>query len=254
MIFFDPKNPNKYKDLKKELVPFSIEGYVKTKVGRGDGGYVIDHRNVDTVLSYGIGDDPEGISFEEEMLKMGCEVHMYDGSIAFLPKKVEGGISKFKSEFVTAENFKEHVEELPPRPLFNCVLKMDIEGNEYDWATFENIKLAAKTFGQLTIEVHSLIEEVPQGWELEPQLAEAKKDREKVLSFFKNINKHFVLWHMHGNNHAPTYVDFPDSLELTYINRKAMTIFSKEKEAFPIDGLDEPNYDLREDYVLDWWL
>lgn len=256
MIFFDEKNPNKYRELKKLLVPkkFKVK---KTKVGKGDGGYVIHKKAVDTVLSYGIGDDPTGVSFETEMLDNGCKVHMYDGSIKEFPLNLKncGGEPSFFSEYLTRDNFKKHVENLNPCCPETSVLKMDIEGCEYDWLTKENLDILSRNFGQLTIEVHSLIQETPEGWVLEPQLKEAKDKPQKVLKFFERLSWEFELWHIHANNHSPRYVDFPDSLELTFLNSNIYHDNDGiDYSDYPVDGLDEPNYNGREDYVLDWWL
>lgn len=255
MIFFDEDNPNKYKELKKLLVPkkFDIK---KTKVGSGDGGYVIHKEGVKTVLSYGIGDDPQGVSFDTEMLDYGCKVHMYDGSITKFPADLtkHRGEPSFFSEYLTKDNFKDHVKELNAHSPETSVLKMDIEGCEYEWLTKENLDILSHNFVQFTIEVHSLIQEIPEGWVVEPQLQKAKDDPKKVFKFFEMLSWDFELWHIHGNNHSPRYVDFPDSLELTFLNSN----FYHDNEGidysdYPIDGLDEPNYNGRKDYILDWW-
>ena len=257
MIFFDENNPNKYKKLKKLLVPKKTEiTPKKVKVGSGDGGYVLDPSRVDTVLSYGIGENKEAMSFEIEMLKMGCKVHMYDGALEQLPIKnpeKKGGDPKFFSENLDADNFKKHVNRLQIKSRNTAVLKMDIEGHEYSWLTSDNLKILSDNFGQFCIEVHSLIEETPQGWVLEPQLKEAKENKQKVLSFFQKLNDKFTLTHIHGNNHSPRYVDLPDCLELTYVNNDVIGVGGIDYSRFPVDGLDEPNYNMREDYVLDWW-
>lgn len=255
MIFFDEKEPNKYRKLKRILAPYK-HPIKKVKVGSGDGGYVVDPMGVDTVLSYGIGDDPYGVSFETEMLNRGCRVDMYDGSIDTFPVKLSNskGIANFYSEHLNAENFKLHVKNLEIRDPASTVLKMDIEGHEYDWLTDENFQTLYENFAQFTIEVHSLIEEVPEGWIIEPQMQDAKNNPNKVLDFFEKVSEAFSLWHIHGNNHAPRYVDFPDSLELTYLNKDYYSDYEKETEPFPIKGLDEPNFHGRDDYVIDWFL
>lgn len=260
MIFFDERNPNKYKEIKKLLVPYMHEGVKKVKVGKGDGGYVVNLTHCATVLSYGIGSDPEGVSFETSMLDFGCRVDMYDGSIEEFPLDLKefGGISNFYSEYLTPYNFKDHVEKIKKDSYclepFNAVLKMDIEGHEYDWLTDENLQILANNFGQFTVEVHSLIEEIPEDWKVEPQLLAAKKNPEKVIKFFEKLNSQFDLWHIHANNHAPRYVDFPDSLELTYLNSNIYTDnCGVDYSNYPIKGLDEPNFEGREDYILDWW-
>lgn len=259
MIYFDSSKPNKYRDLKKLLIPHKLESLTWERFGERDGSYVLakelSHFEGNRVLSYGVGDDPAGVSFETRLSDEGDYVHAYDGSIDEFPKQIQGNIKFFK-EFATAENFKDHIDLLLQEGDGHSqnILKMDIEGNEYDWLTEENLNLLSNNFNQFVIEVHSLIEEVPEGWVVEPQMIEAKNNPKKVKKFFEDLNKHFYLFHLHGNNHSPRYVDFPDSLELTYINKKAARSFGYNLVSFPIVGLDKPNYNEREDYVLDWHL
>jgi len=260
MFYFDPDNPNKYRGLKKLLVPYTLDGLEFDRFGQGDGSYVVPSllrgREV-AVLSYGVGDDPEGVSFEEEFDQMGCYVQMFDGSIDEPPVDLEYGV--FFKQNLTEENFQEHLKFFNS-PLITrefSILKMDIEGCEYDWLSDRNFKLLGD-FDIFCVEVHSLIEECPENWVFPEAMLDAKKNRNKVFSFFEKLNNKFILWHMHGNNHAPKYVDFPDSLELTYINKESFKAFISEKyvrpDKFPVDFLDKRNYDGREDYVLDWWL
>jgi thiol-disulfide isomerase/thioredoxin len=60
-------------------------------------------------------------------------------------------------------------------------------------------------------------------------------------------------WCTPCNTNSPKYVDFPDSLEITFL-RKDYPLFNLDKSEYPIDKLDFPNYDGREDYVLNWWI
>lgn len=259
MIYFDQENPNKYSALKEELVPFKIrlsdsfEPLTLARYGEGDGSYVfikelVDHPDCQDCISYGIGNDPDGVSFEKAIIRSVEHLDMYDGSISEPPLRLEEGMAFFQT-FVTEENFGDHLYDLP-----NTIVKMDIEGHEYDVLSDRNVELMSKNVWMISIEVHSLIEEIPEGWDLEPQLAAAKKDRDKILSFFKRLNKHFNLFHMHANNHSPRHVDLPDSLELSYVNKKIGLKNGIRQERFPIDKLDKPNYNGRPDYVLDWWI
>jgi hypothetical protein len=177
---------------------------------------------------------------------------MYDGSIDQPPLKIEP-TSKFFKEFLTSDNFKYHCDSFSSEEKKKNILKIDVEGCEYDWLTEDNLEIISKKFGQVILEVHSLIEEIPEGWVLEPEMIEAKKDRDKVERFFHLMNSKFHLFHLHGNNHAPSYVDFPDSMELTYVNKDCSTFSEVDYSEFPIEGLDEPNYDSKPDYVLNWW-
>jgi len=259
MIYFDSQNPNKYNSLKKLLIPHLLfdefgNYLTKKRYGKGDGSYVLCPELIteDTaILSYGIGVDKEGTSFEREFAPTN-PVFCYDPN----PQSLDalwGTSCSFSCEALTSENFKDHCAGLNESDGKN-ILKMDIEGCEYDWLTNENLFLVQNIFSQFTLEVHGLIEESPEGWIFEEKTLRAKKDLKIKEEFFKKINKHFTLFHIHANNHSPRYVDFPDSLELTYI-RKSYDIFSEiDLSRYPKDGLDEPNFEGREDYVLDYWI
>jgi len=263
MIFLDPDNPNKYSSLKKLLVPHDL-GMTKVKYGKGDGGYVLAEKfissggaNLNSILSYGIGSDPEGVSFDEAMAKRGNKLHMYDASIESPPKDIDGDCSFF-SEFLTEENFKDHVEKLKSKcdswdAKFNIV-KMDVEGCEYDWLSDSNLKLLKDNFCQLTLEVHCLIEERMPDWTYESVRLEVKPNRNKVEDFFKKLNNHFYLYHLHANNHSPRYVDLPDDMEMTFVNKDFCESKGIDNTIYPKNGLDEPNFGGRKDYVLDWWI
>lgn len=259
VIFFDESRPNKYSCLKRLLVPQTISGLTKKRYGEKDGSYVLAPEliNLGTkVLSYGIGDDPNGVSFELEMSKR-MRVDCYDASISEFPNEVGSNI-RFYSEYLNAANFEDHVKNfVSDDPFgFNNVLKMDIEGCEYNWLNAKNFDITSKYFDQLAIEVHGLIEEAPNNWVFDPPTLEAKHDIKKKVEFFTRLNTRYILTHIHGNNHSPRHMDFPDSLELTYVSKKS--IFErkvlKESRIYPVEGLDSPNYDGRPDYVLDWWI
>lgn len=270
MLFFDEKNPNKYAALKKELVPHNLIylpdiKYEKKKFGKGDGSYVLAYcddyfyRECVFLLSYGIGDDPLGVSFEQSFddEELGIEslmIYAYDGSIDKLPAEIVN--ANFYKEYLTSSNFKDHIYKIRVfgYDSYKKILKMDVEGCEYSFLTDENLKILANTFDQLTLEVHGLIEETPDGWIIEPAIQDAKNNLQKKVDFFKKLNQHFYLFHIHGNNHAPRYVDFPDSLELTYVNKRICDSIGVSQQRCPDLSVDEPNFDGRPDFCLDWWI
>jgi hypothetical protein len=260
-MFLDFKRPNKYLWLKDKLIPYKLadadeKPLTKKRYGRNDGSYVFSPELINSstiVLSYGIGNDPLGVSFEQEMCQNGNQVFMYDGSIEELPVEIKRGV--FTSEFLTKENFRSHIINADLNGGFNNILKMDIEGHEYEWLTEDNLNLLAENFSQISIEVHSLIEEIPEGWVIEDQMLKAKNDKAGKGLFFDRLNTYFDLFHIHANNHSPRYFDLPDSVELTYINKKCIHRRKEiEDRIYPIEGLDEPNFAEREDFYLDWWL
>lgn len=262
MIFFDETNPNKYSKLKKALVPFDLYDeeascfFQKKRFGSGDGGYVLASHEFYfkdksiSVLSYGVGNDPKGLGFECEFSKLGANLHLYDGSVESIPVDIPN--AKFWSENLCESNFKRHIKNFKKGDI--NILKMDIEGCEYGWSKEENIELSFDVFDQIAIEVHGMIEESPEGWKYNEETIEAKKHLNLKLDFLKRLNDRFYLFHIHGNNHSPRYVDFPDSLELTYVNKKKADRYGINKTRCPDKNVDEPNFDGRPDYILDFWI
>lgn len=264
MIYFDQKKPNKYNALKRYLTPIPLASNESFKrYGNKDGSYVLlDHIHPDSfVLSYGVGNDPDGVSFENTMAELGHEVICYDGSIDKYPTNKHENIT-FHKEHLTNNNLISHFSDPLIFKKHHGILKMDIEGFEYSW--LENIGRTEKEylfnfFDFICIELHGLIEEVPDGWKIEPEIMRAKQSMDlKVKSLKKLEDMHFCPIHLHANNHGPRHADFPDSLEVTYMNIRDREFTDLIKDinslTFPIDGLDEPNYNGRPDYVLDWWV
>lgn len=252
--FFDEKRPNKYNYLKRRIYPYKpYHGYIKKRYGeRGDGSYVF-LENLFTeskfVYSYGIGSESEGISFDKQAADLGKKVYMYDGSVSEAPLEHDNFI--FKSEFLYKNVIKKHIFENDHLMEDDMVLKMDIEGFEYEVISTD-ISIISRHFNQLCIEIHSLIEEIPHGWILDEPLLSIKTNKDAKRDFFDKILLYYNIVHIHANNHAPRHLDFPDSLEITFL-RKDYPVTGKDKSVFPIDGLDFANYNRREDYVLDWW-
>jgi hypothetical protein len=260
MNFFDQRNPNKYLHIKSLLTPYNIWSSITCpdkltlkRYGRKDGSYVLlkeltEEKKDLYCLSYGIGNDPFGVSFEQEIIKHVKEVHMFDGSIEKPPIELCDKMF-FHPVYLDKQNFKQHILDEK-----DIILKMDIEGNEYDWLTDENLDIISNQVSQFCVEIHSLIQEVPDGWVLESAIQDAKKNPDKIVEFLRKLNDRFTIVHIHGNNHSPLYGDLPDCLEITYINNSLISKKEKRFESFPIIGMDEPNLDYRQDYTLNWWI
>jgi hypothetical protein len=243
---------NKYNFLKKLIYPHKLLNLNKCRYGgKEDGSYVFVKEIFETsnnVYSYGIGSD---VCFDKCCAEMGKKVFMYDASIEKLPELHENFF--FKKEFLSSGLIKEHIAENGHGDEnTDMVLKMDIEGHEYEVIN-EDIDLIKKHFNQISIEVHGLIEEIPEGWDVGDLLKKIKSDRVLKETFFKNLSKHYDIIHIHGNNHSYRFLDFPDSLEISFL-RKDFVTHGPDKISFPVDGLDFPNYDMVEDFKLDWWV
>lgn len=255
MNFLDKSFPKKYDGIKNLLKPYEV--LLKTgkstlkRYGKNDGSYILVNELVENsfpiCLSYGIGSDPCGVSFETAIAPYVNMVYMYDGSIDYFPTGLDSNMV-FTKEYLNKDNFQNHIKDYN-----DVILKMDIEGSEYDWLSDENMIILENQVSQFCVEVHSLIEEIPYGWILDPATLDAKQHPEKVVNFFEKLNKSFTIVHMHGNNHSPLYGDLPDCLEITYVNNKHISSKEIRKEAFPILGMDEPNLPQRGDYLLNWW-
>ena len=122
-------------------------------------------------------------------------------------------------------------------------------------------------FSQISIEIHwiggenRIVDGVPQNG------GRALGDNgECVIKMLEKLNKHFYLYHIHINNGANPFENFPDVIECSYL-RKDMCIHTdkgnyvtihKETKPYPLVGLDYPNYtgpsNLAINDKLDWWL
>jgi hypothetical protein len=149
------------------------------------------------------------------MARLGCQLFQYDHTIDGLPSQHKNfhwhktgiaahgsadGVMKSLADIIAANG---HAHET------NLVLKMDIEG--YEWDVFEAIDLdVLRQFSQITMEMHTLALGEPDF------LRRVRSILAKVYSAHQPI-------HVHANNHG--YVGIiggvviPDTLEVTYVRR-----------------------------------
>jgi hypothetical protein len=251
-LIIDTQNMNKYNFLKKLIYPHRLLNLNKHRYGGSeDGSYVFVKEVFESsknVYSYGIGSD---VSFDKCCAEMGKKVFMYDASIEEPPEFHSN--FNFKKEFLLSGLIKDHIlENGHGEEDTDMILKMDIEGHEYDVIN-KDIDLIKKHFSQISIEIHGLIEEIPEGWVIDDLLKKIKPDKILKETFFKNLSKYYNIIHIHGNNHSYRFFDFPDSLEISFL-RKDFPTLGGDDISFPVDGLDFPNYDMVEDFKLDWWI
>jgi hypothetical protein len=193
-----------------------------SRVGRAnDGGYVIaDRLGYDAFLSGGIADDD---SFEHGILALYPEIlcAAFDPSVGDVPRPHQ------RLAFVR--------RDAPPLigTARNALVKLDIEGGEWEW-------LAASDLGhvaQLVVELHS-----PHlglwSWPALARLAESH-----------------ALIHAHGNNWDGIVdiegVRVPGTLETTWVRRDLAGDLRRNTRRIP-GPLDMPNVPGRADYVIDW--
>ncbi len=253
MIFWDVNKPNKYNFLKKLIFPYSAP-FTKKRFGNcKDGGYVFLKELFDEssiVYSYGIDDALDSISFDLDCASEGKSVYMYDGTINKCP--VENPKLFFKKENLYQGILERHLSENGHEEKTNMVLKMDIEGSEYEVVN-SDIEFIHNHFNQISMEVHGLIEELNPHSVVSPETALIKKDERIKKNFFTNIGKYYNIVHIHANNHGDRYADFPDTLEITFL-RKDYEVNQVDYSQYPIDKIDYPNCNGLDDFILNWWV
>ena len=218
----------------KLLKPKSILGKHKVRIGDNkDGGYILlnDFDNIKIAYSFGISNE---ISFDKNLADKNIDIFMYDHTIERLPfqnkrfhwKKIAltGKIEKENNMKTLNELIKEngHTNEK------NMILKMDIEGEE--WNIFSDISTDILTqFKYILIEFHF-----------------SDKIVEKYLKVFTKINLSHQIFHLHCNN-AGTLIYFNDNiicslLEISFII-KENNHFIDNNDFFPIKNIDYKNID-----------
>jgi len=204
-----------------------------------DGGYVIAELNInyDCYISCGIADEE---SFTRDFLnkhnylkKKIC--YAFDGTIEIYPYKYTKNITFIKKN-INKYNDKNNTNLLDLIEKYNNIfLNMDIEGCEYDWISILNSEQLNK-FSQIAIEFHDLCN---------------LKNYTKKINSIKKLNLTHYMIHAHGNNWSYTKNNFPNVLEITFINKMLYKDFpTKNKIPLPIHNLDFPNNRKYKDIIL----
>lgn len=71
----------------------------------------------------------------------------------------------------------------------------------------------------------------------------------KIEKFIKQ-NSNLQLIHIHANNFAPLIKNIPDSIELSFANKKLFKSKNKNTKKYPIKNLDYPNNIMKKDIKL----
>ena len=182
------------------------------RVGRDyAGGYVLldDFDASMKVYSFGIEND---VSFEKDLANRGLMIFMYDHTIGDLPEKHEKfcyhslGISHKDEMEHRKLSLKTILEKNGDIGNNNLILKMDVEGAEWD-VIMNTPSEIWNQFKQMTFEFHRVTD----------------LDNPNILPALQKLNRtHQVVW-VHGNNYGYVGkagdIEIPAYLELTYLNR-----------------------------------
>lgn len=233
-----------YSHINSIMLPADIE--LQRYGKKHDGGYIManDFNDVRTAYSFGINDD---VSWDKDIAIKGIQVFQFDPTIDSLPenhpnftfikKGIYGGndfhlLPRDSSYyFDTLKNF---INTYSPSDN-NLLLKMDVEGYEYE-SLLESRDILHR-FKQITLEFHFLTD---------PMWANLFCHISSLLS------QTHQLIHVHGNNASNVVTIFGHSvsaaMEFTYLRKDNYT-FKKSKLYYPTP-LDMPNIPNKREVLL----
>jgi len=212
--------------------PKDVKDKKKVRIGnKGDGGYVLlnDFKDIKIAYSFGICDE---ISFEKELSEKNIEVFMYDHTIQNISeynpklhwKKI--GLTGKKGINENLKTLKELLEENGHILEKDMILKMDIEGSEWDSFLYMSFNIL-RQFKYIVVEFHFF-------------------DNYKSIysKVFKKLNKTHQIFHLHCNN-CGQIINFDEYnicnlLEISFVIREE-NIFEKSIEKYPIKDIDYKN-------------
>ena len=266
------------------LKPVNVRN--KIRLGNNyDGGYIVYGKglsDIDMLLTYGVGWD---VQFEADLnTRCGTNVLMFDPTMfgkTMLDLKKLAAMLKSLRMYAAGKyifsiwqfwKIKRHLEKKGVvfnneglakvnRPKYSTfaghlerfglknkrlMLKIDIEGDEYDVLDDEFMH-NLNCVDQLIIEFHSLDRRI-----------------DELHYIIRKLKKDFNLIHIHGNNFENSFtynkqegninerIEIPIVLECTFLRRSviAETDIIYEPVTYPIENLDYPNNLLKEDIML----
>jgi hypothetical protein len=242
-------NIEKTDRLAKEFLVYEAENVSLIRHGKeGDGGYIVAEeaiKKADILLGYGMAGDN---SFEDEFsLQYNKPSYGFDCGIrniesrsdlfTFMPQCIGTSRAIYKNQKSSGQtsSFSEQISflNLEDKKLF---IKMDIERAEYD--VFDDILKYSSQISGIVMELHILNESMI----------------DDAINLLSNINRDFLLVHIHGNNCSKYYFsgsnikgEMPSVIELTFINKNLVknTRFAKSQK-YP-SNFDNPNCHIREE-------
>lgn len=216
------------------LEPRKAAGHEKIRVGSaGDGGYIQldDYSNISAAISFGIYNDD---NWDLAVARMGIPVFQFDHTIEKAPSthpllhfdRKKAAPTASADSVTIADLVAAHSKLSAP----DLILKMDIEGSEWDVLDNSSSESLLK-FSQIICEFHGLA-----------RLNEAPFHA-RAMRVFHKLAQQFSVFHVHANNNGDicnlANVAVPSTLEVSFANR-ARYSFVASDETFPTP-LDTPN-------------
>jgi hypothetical protein len=228
----------------KELKVYNVGE--KLRIGnQHDGGYIVPTLAIENskgLFSYGISND---ISFDEHYIELTKnKVYAYDHTIDSIFTKFDNfllhkeGLSSQKTD--STNNFIEHYKNNEIEGL--VLLKIDIEGAEYEYFSNTNIADIQENISCIVVEFHDLLH---------------TPTRNKFFDIIKKLNEYFYICHIHGNNGNTQFqyeeedlkCMMPNVMEFTFISKSLVEDVSLETCNFPTE-LDNANNPVNPDFDL----
>ena len=213
------------------LRPYKISNSYKVRLGPPhDGGYILSNIALDKsqcLFTYGVG---ANYDFEIDYVnKFNKTVYMFDHTMEL--KSTPKNIYFYKEGLGSEElccDFIQHWNRLGEKRI--VILKIDIEGAEYDYFLSANIKALANICSSILVEFHGL---------------DYSPNQSKFIGIANKLSEYFVLTHIHGNSFSPSFdfngTEIPITVELTYDNRYYVSVEGLDKSEYPISCLDFSN-------------
>jgi FkbM family methyltransferase len=213
------------------LRPYKIDRPLVRIGPRSDGGYILpdDLNGITDCFSAGVGDSSE---FEEALLKYGIQTHLLDGSVSGPANNHKA--TSFISKFLGRQTNREFISvydwiNLTSGENSELLLKIDIEGSEYDVLESVRSKFLER-FRIIIIEFHKT------------EVILNNNFRPKITEILRTLNKTHSCIHIHPNNNSRVLtikngdrsITIPRVFEVTFYRNDRFSILGA-KETFKVD-------------------
>lgn len=240
--FFAVEQWNRIKQL---TATKDIAGVKYIRIGSdSDGGYILadTFSDANIVYSFGIAEE---ISFDLAMAHRGLPVYMYDHTISKLPEMNPNfhffktgicGEGERKSDLLS---MKAIIEANGHQGRTDIILKMDVEGYEYDFL-YTSDDAVLSQFSQIVLELHNISK---YEWV------------NRIVRALEKLNRTHQAVHVHANNGGGVFRVgdewYPSLLEITYVRRSDFD-FIPNNRFFPTE-IDRPCSNKIDEIFLGKW-
>lgn len=203
--------------------------------GPTDGGYVMldDLDDISVCYSLGVGPD---VSWDVELASRGAMIFQYDHTVESVPaahtnfRWFKTGITHDEALQPDMRRLDTLIQENGHADLSNMILKIDIEGHEWDCLDVLDPAVFDQ-FQQIVAEFHGL------------RMLNLDSFRARAHRVFSSIRRSHEVIHVHGNNFGGMSIvhgiPIADCIELSFVNRRYHA-FGPCTEVFPTE-LDTAN-------------